>query len=65
MLTLILVGAQHMAESHLVRDTLYLMQGISGKYIKFAPSKEDVKTLVFTADVVSVSLGLIILGLLI
>ncbi|KAF8205020.1 gamma-tubulin complex, DGRIP91/SPC98 component [Pholiota molesta] len=44
-------GAQHMAESRLVRDTLYLMQGISGKYVKFAPSKEDAKTLIFTADV--------------
>ncbi|KAF9485312.1 gamma-tubulin complex, DGRIP91/SPC98 component [Pholiota conissans] len=42
---------QYMPESLLVRDTLYLMQGISGKYVKFAPSKEDAKKLVFTSDI--------------
>jgi len=37
-------------ESLLVRDTLYLMQGISGKYVRFAISQASDKTLVFTSD---------------
>ncbi|KAF8974520.1 gamma-tubulin complex, DGRIP91/SPC98 component [Flammula alnicola] len=43
-------GISHMNESLLVRDTLYLMQGISGKYVRFATSNEDEKKLVFISE---------------
>jgi gamma-tubulin complex component 3 len=42
-----------MDESLLVRDTLYLMQGISGKYVRFSSLKEDEKNLAFGGDSVS------------
>lgn len=42
-----------MNESLLVRDTLYLMQGISGKYVRFSSLKEDEKNLAFGGDSVS------------
>lgn len=43
-------GISYFSESLLVRDTLFLMQGISGKYVRFASSKDDEKTLVFSSD---------------
>ncbi|PPQ72575.1 hypothetical protein CVT26_003706 [Gymnopilus dilepis] len=43
-------GVALLNESLLVRDTLYLMQGISGKYVRFAISQASEKTLVFTSD---------------
>lgn len=46
-------GVASMDEGLLVRDTLYLMQGISGKYIRFAASNDDDKKLLFTNDSVS------------
>lgn len=46
-------GVSHMDESLLVRDTLYLMQGISGKYVRFSSLKEDEKNLAFGGDSVS------------
>jgi len=51
-----IVGASHMHESLLVRDTLYLMQGISGKYVRFSSLKENEKNLVFSVDSVSQNL---------
>ncbi|KAF8165302.1 gamma-tubulin complex, DGRIP91/SPC98 component [Crassisporium funariophilum] len=44
-------GVPHMSEYLLLRDTLYLMQGISGKYVRFASSHEDEKRIVFGNDV--------------
>lgn len=46
----LLKGVSHMNESLLVRDTLYLMQGISGKYVRFSSLKDDEKNLVFGGD---------------
>ncbi|KAF9567322.1 gamma-tubulin complex, DGRIP91/SPC98 component [Agrocybe pediades] len=43
-------GTPLIDESALVRDTLYLMQGISGKYVRFASSEDDEKSLTFTSD---------------
>ncbi|KAH9482698.1 Gamma-tubulin complex component 3 [Psilocybe cubensis] len=43
-------GISFLSEHLLVRDTLFLMQGISGKYVRFASSKDDEKTLVFSSD---------------
>lgn len=48
-----ILGNSHINESLLVRDTLYLMQGISGKYVRFASSKEEEKKIVFNTDSVS------------
>ena len=45
-------GIFYLNESLLIRDTLYLMQGISGKYVKFSSSTEDDKRLVFPSDLV-------------
>jgi gamma-tubulin complex component 3 len=45
-----------MHESLLVRDTLYLMQGISGKYVRFSSLKENEKNLIFVVDSVSQNL---------
>ncbi|KAF8913942.1 gamma-tubulin complex, DGRIP91/SPC98 component [Gymnopilus junonius] len=43
-------GVPHLNESLLVRDTLYLLQGISGKYARFAISQTNEKTLIFSTD---------------
>lgn len=48
-----ILGNSHINESLLVRDTLYLMQGISGKYVRFAVCKEEEKKIVFNTDSVS------------
>lgn len=34
-------GYAHISERLLLRDALYLLQGISGKYVKISTSKED------------------------
>jgi hypothetical protein len=44
----------HLPETLLLRDTLYLLQGISGKYIQFAPTEDpDQNQLVYKEDSVS------------
>ncbi len=44
----------YLPETFLLRDTLYLLQGISGKYIHFASVKDpDANQLVFQEDSVS------------
>lgn len=45
-----MAGTFHLNESLLIRDTLYLMQGISGKYVRFASSSQQDKRLVFPSD---------------
>jgi hypothetical protein len=37
----------------MLRDTLYLLQGISGKHVQFSSNEEDQNTLVFLEDAVS------------
>ncbi|CDO71343.1 hypothetical protein BN946_scf184908.g101 [Trametes cinnabarina] len=46
------LGQPHIPEHLILRDTLYLLQGISGKYVQFSVSKdaEQNKELVFTED---------------
>lgn len=48
-------GRPHIPEQLILRDTLYLLQGISGKYVQFSVSKdtEQNKELVFAEDPVS------------
>jgi gamma-tubulin complex component 3 len=46
-------GISHLDETLLLRDTLYLMQGISGKYVKFSSLNEEGKRLDFPTDSVS------------
>ncbi|KAI0068681.1 gamma-tubulin complex DGRIP91/SPC98 component [Artomyces pyxidatus] len=45
-------GRPHLSEELLLRDTLYLLQGISGKYIRFSPANDEGRdmSLVFTED---------------
>ncbi|KAH9951715.1 gamma-tubulin complex DGRIP91/SPC98 component [Amylocystis lapponica] len=45
-------GQPHLPEHLMLRDTLYLLQGISGKYVHFSPSKdpEENSELTFTDD---------------
>lgn len=47
-----LPGRPHLSEDLLLRDTLYLLQGISGKYVHFAPidNDENKMNLVFVDD---------------
>lgn len=49
---LLLPGRPHLPEHLLLRDTLYLLQGISGKHVTFsAPDNSDERsTLVFVDD---------------
>ncbi|KZT12581.1 gamma-tubulin complex DGRIP91/SPC98 component [Laetiporus sulphureus 93-53] len=46
------IGRPHLLEHLILRDTLYLLQGISGKYVHFSPSATDDGNheLVFTDD---------------
>ncbi|KAH9918192.1 gamma-tubulin complex DGRIP91/SPC98 component [Epithele typhae] len=46
------IGQSHIPEHLILRDTLYLLQGISGKYVEFSVSKdaEQNKELVFAED---------------
>ncbi|CCL99413.1 uncharacterized protein FIBRA_01431 [Fibroporia radiculosa] len=46
------IGRPHLPEHLILRDTLYLLQGISGKYVHFAPSidPDGNNELVFTDD---------------
>ncbi|KAI0638044.1 gamma-tubulin complex DGRIP91/SPC98 component [Trametes polyzona] len=46
------IGRPHIPEQLILRDTLYLLQGISGKYVQFSVTKdaEQNKELVFTED---------------
>lgn len=51
------LGRSHLPEHLLLRDTLYLLQGISGKYVRFASKGEsDSNNLVFVDDTVRVFL---------
>jgi gamma-tubulin complex component 3 len=46
-------GRPHLPEHLLLRDTLYLLQGISGKYVQLSFSdQDDLNKLVFTDDTV-------------
>ncbi|KAL1944175.1 hypothetical protein VTO73DRAFT_3360 [Trametes versicolor] len=46
------LGQPHIPEHLILRDTLYLLQGISGKYVQFSVTKdaEQNKELIFTED---------------
>lgn len=46
-------GYAHVSEKLLLRDALYLLQGISGKYVKISTSEEDDNRVVFIEDSVS------------
>ena len=50
------IGRPHIPEQLVLRDTLYLLQGISGKYVQFSVNKdtEQNKELVFVDDPVSI-----------
>lgn len=50
------IGCPHIQEFALLRDALYLLQGISGKHVRFATSKdrEAEMSLLFTEDTVGV-----------
>ena len=52
----IMIGKLRMDETILLRDTLYLLQGISGKHIVFSPptSKGSVQQLTFAEERVSI-----------
>jgi gamma-tubulin complex component 3 len=47
------VGISHLPEPLLFRDALYLMQGISGKYVRFVLPDDGDKRIVFGNDLVS------------
>jgi len=51
-----LTGRQHLSENLLLRDTLYLLQGISGKYVRFSPADhlDPQNKLIFVDDSVCV-----------
>lgn len=48
-------GQNYLDESTLLRDTLYILQGISGKFVKFVGSEDETVAprVVFTDDAVS------------
>jgi gamma-tubulin complex component 3 len=48
------IGSPHIQELALLRDALYLLQGISGKHVRFAKGKdgEVEMSLVFTENAV-------------
>ncbi|TFK43488.1 gamma-tubulin complex DGRIP91/SPC98 component [Crucibulum laeve] len=46
----ILKGYAHIPELLLLRDTLYLLQGISGKYVYFSLQEDDENKIVFADD---------------
>jgi gamma-tubulin complex component 3 len=45
-------GYAHIPEQQLLRDALYLLQGISGKYVKISTEEEDDNRVVFLEDAV-------------
>ena len=47
------LGVPVLPEHLLLRDTLYLLQGISGKYVQFSRESEDKNSVVFVGDPVS------------
>jgi gamma-tubulin complex component 3 len=47
------LGIAVLPEHLLLRDTLYLLQGISGKYVQFSRESEDKNSVVFVGDPVS------------
>lgn len=48
-----LLGVPVLPEHLLLRDTLYLLQGISGKYVQFSRESEDKNSVIFVGDPVS------------
>jgi gamma-tubulin complex component 3 len=54
-IVMLISGRPHLPEHFLLRDTLYLLQGISGKYIRLSVSDDDPEQnkLVFVEDLVS------------
>ena len=46
-------GIPVLPEHLLLRDTLYLLQGISGKYVQFSRESEDKNSVIFVGDPVS------------
>ena len=46
-------GVPVLPEHLLLRDTLYLLQGISGKYVQFSRESEDKNSVIFVGDPVS------------
>ena len=46
-------GIPILPEHLLLRDTLYLLQGISGKYVQFSRESEDKNSVIFVGDLVS------------
>ena len=52
---MLITGQPHLPEYLLLRDTLYLLQGISGKYIRLSVSDDDPEQnkLAFVEDSVS------------
>lgn len=49
----VFTGRPHLPEQLLLRDALYLLQGISGKYVHFSLHDDAENTLVFIDDSVS------------
>jgi len=47
------IGIPVLPEHLLLRDTLYLLQGISGKYVQFSRESEDKNSVIFVGDPVS------------
>jgi len=47
------LGVPVLPEHLLLRDTLYLLQGISGKYVQFSRESEDKNSVIFVGDPVS------------
>jgi len=47
------LGIPVLPEHLLLRDTLYLLQGISGKYVQFSRESEDKNSVIFVGDPVS------------
>ena len=52
------IGISHLPELLLFRDALYLMQGISGKYVRFVLPDDGDKRIVFETDLVSAAFNL-------
>jgi hypothetical protein len=47
-----IIGRPCLSESLILRDTLYLLQGISGKHVQFSNSQDNQNTLIFVDDAV-------------
>ena len=52
-ITTAFIGISHLPEPLLFRDALYLMQGISGKFVRFVLQDDGDKRIVFGTDIVS------------